>query len=186
VWKGWQVDDRDADHHDDDADRGGDAGECAADGFNRDCDDGHEEGPRVDAGGGPAAERGVESEVDEHLAADDRPPPAQPIAPSSASTSPTTSWEPCATLPGSARMTSSTPPNPMTSPIARSLVIDSLSAKRAITATKKGAEFSSTDATAAPARSVPTLIPICVSVVFPKPIQNARSIVDGCGAGGCR
>jgi len=53
-------------------------------------------------------------------------------------------------------------------------VIDSLSAKRAISATKKGAEFSSTDATAAPARWVPTLIPICVSVVFPKPIQNAQ------------
>ena len=75
-------------------------------------------------------------------------------------------------LPGSASTTSSTPPNPITSPIARSRVIDSLSANRAIRATKNGEEFSSTDATAAPARSVPTLMPTWVSVVLPKPIAE--------------
>ena len=48
------------------------------------------------------------------------------------------------------------------------------SANRAISATKNGEELSSTAATAAPARSVPTLMPTCVSVVLPNPIANAQ------------
>ncbi len=78
-------------------------------------------------------------------------------------------------LPGSASTTSSTPPKPMTSPIARTRVIGSRSVKRAISATKNGEELSSTDATAAPARAVPTLIPTWVSVVLPNPIANAHA-----------
>ena len=78
-------------------------------------------------------------------------------------------------LPGSENTTSSTPPNPTTSPAARRRVIASPSANRAIRATKNGEEFSRTEATAAPARSVPTLMPTCVSVVLPKPIANAQS-----------
>ena len=78
-------------------------------------------------------------------------------------------------FPGSASTTSSTPPKPITSPAARRRVIGSASANRAITATKNGEEFSNTAATAAPARSVPTLIPTCVSVVLPSPIPNAHS-----------
>ena len=78
-------------------------------------------------------------------------------------------------LPGSENTTSSTPPNPITSPSPRRRVIASPSTNRAIRATKNGEEFSSTAATAAPARSVPTLIPTCVSVVLPKPIANAQS-----------
>jgi hypothetical protein len=70
---------------------------------------------------------------------------------------------------------SSTPPNSTTSPIARSLVIDSLSAKRAIRATKKGAEFSSTDATAAPARSVPTLI----AQIHSRRVRGRRLLMNG-------
>ncbi len=78
-------------------------------------------------------------------------------------------------VPGFENTTSSTPPNPITSPAARSCVIPSASTNRASTATKNGAEFASTAATAAPARSVPTLIPTCVSVVLPSPIANAHS-----------
>jgi hypothetical protein len=78
-------------------------------------------------------------------------------------------------FPGSANTTSSTPPNPMTSPAARRRVIVSASAKRAMIATKNGAELASTAATAAPARSVPTLIPTCVKVVFPNPMASAHS-----------
>ncbi len=41
-------------------------------------------------------------------------------------------------------------------------------------ATMNGELFSSTEATAAPARSVATLIATCVTVVLPKPIRNAH------------
>jgi hypothetical protein len=41
--------------------------------------------------------------------------------------------------------------------------------------TKNGEELSSTDATAAPARAVPALIPTWVSVVLPNPIAAAHA-----------
>jgi hypothetical protein len=68
----WVVDDRDADDHDDDADGGGEAGERSLGGVDENGDDGDEERPGVDAGGWPAGQRGVEADVDEHLAADDQ------------------------------------------------------------------------------------------------------------------
>jgi len=78
-------------------------------------------------------------------------------------------------LPGLENTTSSTPPKPIRRPVARRRVIGSDSANRAMTATKNGAELARTAATAPPARSVPTLIPTCVSVVLPSPIANAQS-----------
>ena len=44
-----------------------------------------------------------------------------------------------------------------------------------MTATKNGAELANTAATAAPARSVPTLMPTCVNVVLQKPMPRAHS-----------
>ena len=74
-----------------------------------------------------------------------------------------TSSEPEPTSPGSERMISATPAKPTTRPAVRSAVMRSCSASRPMMATKNGAEFNSTAATAGPARDVPSDSPISES-----------------------
>ena len=57
--------------------------------------------------------------------------------------------------------------------MSRSRLIRSASTTRPRTATKNGEELRSTDATAGPARLVPSLMPSSVRVVLPNPISAA-------------
>jgi hypothetical protein len=67
-----KVDNRDAEDHDRDADRRADAGKPALDSFDRYGDRRDEKSPGIHPRGRPAAQRGVEPEVNQHLPADDQ------------------------------------------------------------------------------------------------------------------
>ena len=71
-----------------------------------------------------------------------RPPPAHPSVPRSDSAKPIARCEPCPTVPRCESTTTRTPANSMISPAARSRVMDSASATRAITATTNGEKLS--------------------------------------------
>ena len=103
-----------------------------------------------------------------------RPAAAQPSAPTRHTAAPAATCPP-PPLDGSVATITTIPANPTTRPVTRIRESRSSSSTRANTAAKKGALFRSTEATAAPARRVPSAMATSVSVMFPAPIASAHA-----------